>query len=331
MRSKSKDRPKFKPLPKAEEDIWAHSHPAERSFGFKPMPHQEKNCYCQESDQVRQTGPIDFDPRSDVEEVYPDNNWDLDDASFRDTVFPPLTTPAEEATIKELYSTHPELKTRPKTEKATIDLTPLYMYTGVEQNNGDLFHEEEAWIQTYSGKRFNPLKPIPKAIVIQDIAHSLSMQCRFSGHVKKFYSVAQHCVLVSYICDSKDALWGLLHDVTEAYLVDVPRPLKRSPQFQAYRKMEDVMQAAICQRFDLENEEPASVHRADTLLLATEARDLMWPLRPDWTQPEEPLPFTINPLGPLSAKHLYLKRFFQLMKSPECFNRYLEWESQGRI
>src|ERR1035437_8999101 len=58
------------------------------------------------------------------------------------------------------------------------------------------FDEDQAWIQTYSGRRFCPLSPNPDAIVLQDIAHSLAMQCRFNGHCKKFYSVAQHSVYV---------------------------------------------------------------------------------------------------------------------------------------
>src|SRR5579885_2784587 len=82
------------------------------------------------------------------------------------------------------------------------------------------------WIQTYCGVAFYPLDPRPEEILIEDIAHALSMLCRFTGHVKRFYSVAQHCVYVSHRCDPKDALWGLLHDAAEAYLNDISRPVK---------------------------------------------------------------------------------------------------------
>ena len=284
----------------------------------------------------------DSDPNHDVEEIIPSQEirqrWENHDnkigpecfggSDFDD--FAPIITPEIEESIKDLYNSHPELRKPAETVKPSIDLTPLYFYTGVDDSR-DNFHPDEAWTQTYSGRRFNPVKPIPEAIVIQDVAHALSMQCRFGGHVKNFYSVAQHCVLVSHICDAQDALWGLLHDATEAYLVDVPRPLKRSGQLEGYMKIESVMQTAICQRFGLEDKEPASVKNADTLLLATEARDLLPSLRSDWTQPMDPLPFTIKPLGPREAKHLYLKRFFQLVGSPECFDRYLEWEAADRI
>ena len=90
------------------------------------------------------------------------------------------------------------------------------------------------WVQTVTGKAFYPLKPDPSLISIEDIAWALSMQCRFAGHVLHFYSVAEHCVYISNSVPMEDALWGLLHDATEAYLTDVPRPLKplmpRSPQ-----------------------------------------------------------------------------------------------------
>ena len=192
----------------------------------------------------------------------------------------------------------------------------------------DEFHENEAWIQTYSGKRFNPTNPVPSAIVIQDIAHSLSMQCRFSGHVKQFYSVAQHCVLVSHLCNPEDALWGLLHDATEAYLVDIPRPLKHSGQFDAYKFFEEKMQKAICLRFGLDFQEPTSVKRADNLMLATEARDLMSPLRHDWIQSIEPLPLKIIPMNSLEAKRAFLKRFYDLIGEPQEFEFYLENEDK---
>jgi uncharacterized protein len=187
---------------------------------------------------------------------------------------------------------------------------PSTFYVGKGKQDG--YDPNADWIQTHSGRRFNPLKPNPDAIVIQDIAHALSMQCRFSGHCREFYSVAQHSVLVSYICEHKDALWGLMHDASEAYLIDVPRPLKRSGKFQAYIEFEKVMQEAICRRFDLPFAEPLSVKEADTVLLATEARDLMSPLHSDWHQPKEPLPFKIEPWDHNKARDMFMKRFFDL-------------------
>jgi hypothetical protein len=216
----------------------------------------------------------------------------------------PLVTPEEAAIIDKFYEANPNLKQTAKDDPS-------------------MAFNEDAWIQTYSGRRFNPTNPVVEAIVIQDIAHSLSMQCRFSGHVKRFYSVAQHSVLVSYICDYEDALWGLMHDASEAYLVDVPRPLKRSGKFDAYLTFEDNMQKAICKRFGLPEKEPKSIKLADQALLATEARDLMAPLRSDWIQPCDPLPFKIDPLPQQEAKDLFMKRFFELTNSTNGYAHYM--------
>jgi uncharacterized protein len=249
------------------------------------------------------TAKYDYDLQPEPEPLL--NTADMYDVgpdSFGGTDYPFISLEDAEA-VKNLYDANPKLKSNPIDD---------YKYDPAD-----------AWIQTYSGKRFTPTNPDPKAIVIEDIAHSLSMQCRFSGHVKRFYSVAQHSVLVSYICNQEDALWGLLHDASEAYLVDVPSPLKRSGQFGAYIVFETQMQLAVCKRFNLPILEPASVKKADTLLLATEARDLMSPLRVDWVPPCAPLPFVIEPLGPQEAKNLFMKRYYELTGVPEAYTHYL--------
>lgn len=260
--------------------------------------------------QKEKTGFQDNETISPIQPLSPNKilHQKLDD--FDADLIDPILTPEQEAVIQQFYDSHPQFK--------QIDPEQPDYLTG--SNN---FFPEEAWIQTYSGKRFNPTKPYVDAIVIQDIAHSLSMQCRFSGHVRRFYSVAQHSVLVSYLCNFEDALWGLLHDASEAYLVDVPRPLKRSGKFDAYLEFEAEMQKAICKRFNLPEKEPHSVKRADQLLLATEARDLLGPLRSDWIQSIEPLPFKIDPMDPTSAKNAFMKRFFELTNTPESYVNYL--------
>ncbi|MDO4254358.1 MAG: hypothetical protein Q4C81_04310 [Kocuria sp.] len=93
------------------------------------------------------------------------------------------------------------------------------------------------WMQTYTGRRFYPLDSRPEDVDVVDVAHALSMQCRYNGHVRLFMSVAEHCVLVSRLVPSEHALWGLLHDATEAYVGDMVRPLKlHMPE---YRAVED--------------------------------------------------------------------------------------------
>ncbi len=130
------------------------------------------------------------------------------------------------------------------------------------------------WIATYSGKRFYPLDARPEDIDVNDIIHALSNLSRFGGHTINFYSVAQHSVLVSLMCPEEDALWGLLHDASEAYLIDVPSPLKKCPEFVFYRQAEKKLMDVICGVFKLPSDEPPSVKLVDKRILATEARDL---------------------------------------------------------
>jgi hypothetical protein len=118
-------------------------------------------------------------------------------------------------------------------------------------------------ITTLSGIRFWPLLPNPGDILVEDIAHALAHQCRFGGHASKFYSVAEHSVHVSELCPVQDALWGLLHDASEAYLIDLPRPLKLLPEFAPYREAERQLQRAVAARFGLPEDQPASVTEAD--------------------------------------------------------------------
>ena len=174
-------------------------------------------------------------------------------------------------------------------------------------------------IQLFSGVLFDPANPNLADINIEDIAHSLARQCRFSGHVREFYSVAEHTVRVAklvadldgtFLPGASDALWALLHDASEAYLVDVPRPIKRAVGMEAYREAERGLQRVICRRFGLPEEEPVAVRLADQTLLSTEARDLMPPNEEYWGQWRAdfpPLERRIEPWSSYSAKLSFLQ------------------------
>jgi hypothetical protein len=136
------------------------------------------------------------------------------------------------------------------------------------------------WMQTFSGKVFYPMCPDPSLIDLHDVAHSLSMQCRFAGHVRWHFSVAQHSVLVSKHVPPEMARWGLLHDVTEAYLVDLPQPVKGC--LPEYAAAEARLERAVAERFGLELPMPERVKRADLEALATEYRDLTGPGKREW-------------------------------------------------
>lgn len=169
------------------------------------------------------------------------------------------------------------------------------------------------WIATHSGKRFYPLDPRPEEIDINDIAHSLSNQCRFIGHCTQFYSVSQHSVLVSLMCDKEHALWGLLHDGTEAFLTDIPTPLKKMAEFEPYRRAEKQLMDVIMKKFGLDVEEPVGVKTADKRMLATEARDLTMTEGRGWAMTHEPYDFHIKPWTPDYAKTKFIARFHELL------------------
>lgn len=187
------------------------------------------------------------------------------------------------------------------------------------------------WIQTFTGRPFSPVDPDPEDIVIEDIAHALSNLCRFAGHVRQFYSVAQHSVLVSELVErsvprefkefrARWALLGLLHDAAEAYVVDLPSPIKHLPELAGFRHIEHGVERAVEERFDLHTggRGKALVKEADFVLLLTEARDLMAPLYPAWIAAFTPkewascLTEVIVPLDPGAAKALFLARFKHL-------------------
>ena len=148
------------------------------------------------------------------------------------------------------------------------------------------------WIQTYTGKQFWPLDPRPEDIDLVDVAHALSQQCRFSGHTNVFFSVAQHSVNVAeYLKREEHPLetqrWGLLHDASEAYVVDVPRPMKR--MLPDYIAAENVVQSIIANRFDLCWPMPEAVHHADNVMLASEAKYLLKPPPAPWEAMPAPI------------------------------------------
>ncbi len=170
------------------------------------------------------------------------------------------------------------------------------------------------WMQTAGGRQFWPLDPRADEVHLDDIAHALANMCRFGGHCRTFYSVAEHSVRVSLIVPPEDALAGLLHDAAEAYVVDVPRPLKRF--LQGYSTIERAVEAAVLARFGLSASLPASVKIADEVLLATEARDLMGGESAGrWYLAAEPLAERIAPWSPGKARHAFLDRFGALTET----------------
>jgi 5'-deoxynucleotidase YfbR-like HD superfamily hydrolase len=175
------------------------------------------------------------------------------------------------------------------------------------------------YLQTVSGRWVNPFEPDPAQLDIGDIARALANQCRFGGHCRAFYSVAQHSVHVSELIeqrggDTEDVFAALMHDASEAYLGDMPHPIKhRSPLGASFREAEKHLERAIHERFGIKDESP-EIKRADRALLATERRAFMvetW----DWPElagvkPLEGLELTAWP--PDQAEREFSRRFAEL-------------------
>lgn len=169
-------------------------------------------------------------------------------------------------------------------------------------------------ILTASGNYFNFIEPERNIVLVTDIAHALANVCRFGGHTREFYSVAQHSVLASHIVPPEDAFAALFHDAAEAYLGDVMRPLKEL--LPDYRALEARVQAAVFQKLGLPEQLPPSIKLADRVLLATEQRDFMPAHDDEWGLiiNIEPLTERIEPWAPWLACTKFLDRYRELVE-----------------
>lgn len=154
-------------------------------------------------------------------------------------------------------------------------------------------------IRTFTGIYFNVLEPTEAMINIEDIAHALSHLCRFNGHLPKFYSVGQHSYIVAGLCSPERQLEALLHDASEAYLCDVPKPVK--PLLTNYKEIEDKLMALIAKKFGFQWPLSEEVHAADQNMLQLEWDHLML------ANNEE-----IKIYKPSEVKKMFLDKFYEL-------------------
>lgn len=168
------------------------------------------------------------------------------------------------------------------------------------------------WIRTFKGVEYWPLDPRPEDVLIEDIAHALANSCRYAGHTSRFYSVAEHSIIVSRLVAPELALSGLLHDATEAYVVDVPRPLKR--YLTNYAEIEELNWQAIAKAFDLDPVMHESIKNADNAILVKEMQIFMNGQKPKAIYSNSNglvVPDDIVPIGmlPTWAEAAFMTRF----------------------
>ena len=171
-------------------------------------------------------------------------------------------------------------------------------------------------LKTYTGKFVNVFDLKESDISLIDIAHSLSNICRFCGHVSQFLSVAEHSVRVSRACSEENKLKGLLHDASEAYLMDIPRPLKHLPEFKFYRLLEEEIQNKIFVAFGLSEGIPKEVHEWDNILLEIEQCSFMGKQDTSLMK-EKPISLLTRTWSPAEAKAKFLNTYLQITTSKE--------------
>lgn len=173
----------------------------------------------------------------------------------------------------------------------------------------------ESWMQTFTGRRFYPYAPQVDDVCIEDIAHALSMLCRYGGHCLRFFSVAEHSILVADWLkaqgyDARMQMHGLLHDATEAYLVDMPRPIKK--YLRGYNELEASLWSVIAVAFGMDAELPEPVKAADDAVLMAERNQNMR-LTPElWTINVAPADVTLQCADPGVVEFWFLERFKEI-------------------
>lgn len=174
------------------------------------------------------------------------------------------------------------------------------------------------YIELRSGRKFWPLNPVWEDVDILDIAHSLANKCRYTGHTREFYSVAQHSVLVSTFVPEPYALEGLLHDAAEAYLPDLAFPLRGA--FAEWDEIEHGVHQAVAKRFGLEYPFPESLRHVDRKITRDEAWCLMHTQGLDWPGGRERFGITIRPWGHREAKERFIERYEEILRSGRDVN-----------
>ncbi len=181
-------------------------------------------------------------------------------------------------------------------------------------NNHSLARADDTgWIQTFTGRAFFPAQPRAEDVHIEDIAAALARQCRFGGHCQRFYSVAEHCVHISDAALPSGRLCGLMHDASEAYLLDIPRPIK--PLLAGYRELEDALMTVIAAKYGFAWPPTDEIKQLDAAIITDERQQNMASMDvdgPRWGSPHAALGVRLQFWTPEIASFEFLTRFYAL-------------------
>lgn len=205
------------------------------------------------------------------------------------------------------------------------------------------------WVPMPSGVKFYPERPDPNVITIQDIAQKLAQQCRYGGGTTRFYSVAEHCVLLSYVRPTDNEVYGLyeipdyqnlaysdmvlrfqrealMHDRAEAWLQDFIRPLKNKCQ-PWYGNIESKLEEVSAPLFGLLPHPPKLVMDYDYRICIDEKRQgIACPYEAhNKFEETEPLGVTLQFLTPEQAMSAFLHRFHELYPNAEINGWSTKW------
>ncbi len=170
------------------------------------------------------------------------------------------------------------------------------------------------WMQTYLGHKFTFTVPRVQDIHIEDIAHSLALQCRFNGHIDDFYSVGDHCLYVLSKASEANKFWGLMHEATETYISDIITPLKYHWRWRFFiKRMENKILKVVAKKYGLPWPIPKEIHEIDERMWATEQRDLRRRPRFKWSTDIKPYPERVVPTADWrTVKAVFLDQFANL-------------------
>lgn len=174
------------------------------------------------------------------------------------------------------------------------------------------------WMGTASGRQFWPLEPRAEDVDVADIVRGLAMTCRYGGQVKRYYSVAEHCVVVSRHVDPRFAREALFHDCAEAYIGDMIRPLKHQAAMKPFREAEAAIEEAVFEALGLAwtPESHAAVKTVDNAILVDEIKLLsaaphMY-LETPLLKDQKPLGAKLRCLDPVAAEVSFMTRYREL-------------------